>query len=87
MAKENNHGQTEQDMMASGKIIKQMAKENSIMSMVTFSKGIGIRIRQTDMEFIFMLMGRNMKVIGKMIYSMDSELRHGMMDPNTKGIT
>ena len=28
-----------------------------------------------------------MKVNGKMICSMDSELRHGMMDPNTKGIT
>ena len=39
------------------------------------------------MEFIFMLMVRNMKVNGKMICSMDSELRHGMMDPNTKGIT
>ena len=66
-------GQMVLDMKAIGKIIKHMEKVNFGMLMEMSLMVSGEMTKQTAMEFIHMLMVRNMRVIGKMIYSMDME--------------
>ena len=41
-------------------------------------------IKQMVMEYIYMQMEQNMKVNGKMIYSVDMVLKHGVMDQDMK---
>lgn len=66
-------GQMVLDMKASGKKTKLVAKENSIMLMVTLTMVNGVMIKQMGMGLIFMLMGQNMMVNGKMISKTASE--------------
>jgi hypothetical protein len=48
--------------------------------MVIFTKEIGSMTRLTGTECTFTLMGLAMKACGKMIYNMDKERKHGLMD-------
>lgn len=45
----------------------------------------GLKIRPTATVYITMSMGQSMKAIGKMIYSMDSAKKFGLMGPNMRG--
>ena len=54
--------------------------------MEIYLKDNGCVIRLMDMGFIHMLMGRNMKGNGKMIYNMGKEWKHGRIILSMKGI-
>lgn len=66
------------DMQDIGKIIKHMVKGNFIMLIEMFLKVNGLMIKQMVLEFIYILMVQNMKVIGKMIYKMEKVLKFGI---------
>ena len=54
--------------------------------MAIYLKGNGCVIRLMGMGFIRMLMARNMKGSGKMIYNMGKEWKHGRIILSMKGI-
>lgn len=49
-------------------------------------KEIGLKTRHMVLECTFTKMALNTKVNGNTISNMDMELKHGLMDPNTKEI-
>lgn len=59
-----------------------MVKESLSMWMEISMMASGLMIKLMDMEYISMLMERNMKENGKTIYSMVRVLRPGLMAPN-----
>ena len=63
-------GLMEQCMKARGKTIRLIAKVNFHMLTEIYSKANGGMINQTDMVFIYILMGQNIKPNGKMTYKM-----------------
>jgi len=78
------YGQMERDMRGSGKIIKHVAKVNFGTLMVMCSMVNGKRTRLMAMEYIYMSTVLVMKGIGKTIYKMVMELRHGLMAQDMK---
>lgn len=74
-------------MKETGRMIKLMARESSIMRMETFMMGSGETIKLMEKEPIHMPMERLIKVTGLMTNKMDTELRHGQMEPDMRAIT
>ena len=68
-----------QNMKDNGNSIKLMDKENFGIPMEIFMKDTGLMIKQMVMEYITIKMGKNIQGIGKMIYKMEKELKHGLM--------
>ena len=50
-------------------------------------KDNGKIIKLRDMEFTFIMVGRNMRAIGKMIYKTATVLKHGLIRANMKAST
>ena len=73
MELEYKSGLMGQNTMENGGTIKLTERENFGMLTVIISKGIGRTIKPMVMEFIFILMVQNMRVIGKMIFKMALE--------------
>lgn len=73
--------------MANGKIIEPMATDNSSTLTAMFTEEIGSTIRLTVKAPILMSMARSTKAHGKMIYSMDTVKRHGLMEVSTRAST
>lgn len=67
-------------MRETGRMIKLMARESSIMPMETFMMGNGETIKLMEKEPIHMLMELLIKVIGLMTNKTAMELRHGLME-------
>lgn len=80
-------GLMEQNIKVSGGIIRLMEKVNFGTLMETYLKDNGSTIRQTVLVLIFMQMELNIKVIGRMMSSMDLVNNAGMTVLNMKVIT
>lgn len=80
MDKELQLMQEEIHTKVSGKLIKEMGKENIYGKQVNIMKGIGKIIKIMDLEKCNMLMEVFMKVIGKIIWDTDKEVRQIKMD-------
>lgn len=85
--KEFKSGPMELNIKGNGLIIRLKEKVNSPMSMVIFMTVNGNKIKPRDMEFIFITMVPDIKVIGLMIINMDMEFRHGLTVADMREIT
>ena len=79
-----NCGPMEADMMACGKTIKQMVKENLYMLMETFMKVNGKMTKLMEKAPIRMQMELTIMVTGLMTNNMDMEKNLGLMVLNMK---
>ena len=61
-----------------------MEEENSGMWMVIYMMVNEVMIKQMDKVFTTIIMALNTKEVGRMIFKMDSALKHGMMVPGMK---
>ena len=68
------------DMKAIGRMIWLMARESSLISMEMSMRVTGSMIKHGVTEFILITKMDNMKVIGRMMFNMDTANRHGQMD-------
>ena len=71
-------GQMGLNTKENGEAIKLTERESSGMLTEIILKDIGRMTKQTAMAFIFIPMEQNMRVIGKTIFRMDLELKHGI---------
>ena len=83
-AKAFKYGKTVASILATGRTIKQMAKADSSMPMVTFMKVIGSMISLMVVECTNTEMELNTLEIGTVIVRMDMVLRFGQTNPCTK---
>ncbi len=83
----NKSGPTDQDMSASGRLIRQMEKEFCITQMGISTKVSGWKIRPVEKVSILTRMGPVMKENGDKISKMVSENKNGQTDKYTKDIT
>ena len=84
MVLESRHGQMERSILENGVKIGPMEKESLFMLMEMFMMVFGQTTKQTDPEFISMLMERCMRVNGKMTYNMVRVLKPGRIKVDTK---
>ena len=77
-------GLTGQFTKESGKITGHMEKVHFCIWTGIFTKGNGHMIKQMGMENILIAMERHMKDIGRMMYSMEMEKKHGLIMQNMK---
>jgi hypothetical protein len=84
MVLESRHGQMERSISENGVKIEPMEKENLFMLTEMFMMVFGQTTKQTDPEFISMLMERCMRVNGKTTYNMVRVLKPGRTKVDTK---
>jgi hypothetical protein len=72
------------DTRVTGLTIKPMVSENCFMLTAMYTKASGKTTKRMGKELILMLMELAIREIGEMISSMDSVLRHGLMEQFTK---
>jgi hypothetical protein len=84
---EHLFGETGQDMMGSGSMIKLVVMERADMQMEIFTRVIGRTIRLMVKESISVQMEADTRVIGKMTSKMVRAKRHGKMELLMKEIS
>ena len=84
MAEEFKFGMMVVGMRGIGREIKQMAKVDLSMQTEMFIKGIGLMIKLMVMEYTFIKMVHDMKVIGVRTSNMVKDKSHGQMEQSTK---
>ena len=87
MDEESKYGQMALDMMDFGDREWQTDMEDLFMQKETYMKVNGLKIKQMDSEFILILMGADMKVIGFKINNTVLELSNGQTEQNMKDST
>jgi len=80
MDTEYKNGLMVPSMKGSGRITRQKVKASFYMLTEIYLKDNGLMIKLMDLVFIFIKMALNMKDFGKMIYSTEKVLKHGLMD-------
>ena len=86
-AREFKSGLMDHSMRDTGRMIRQMAEEDSSMQMVMYTKVSGKMTRLTALESIFTQMVPSMKASGRKINSMVLVRRPGLMVHVTRVIT
>ena len=83
---EYNYGKTVISILVTGIIIKYIKKVNMFIQMEITMK-VSLRMKKRmDMVCMYIVMAVvNMKVIGKIIYNMDMDMKHGKMERVMKG--
>ena len=79
MDMELNFGQMVPDMRVCGVMIRLMAKESLYTLMEIYTRASGSTIKRKVQALIHMQMEPTMKVNGRMISNMGTELSHGQM--------
>ncbi len=87
MGEELRSGMMAQSIKGSGKMIRQMARDDSFTQTVMFMKVIGLMIKLMVKVFILILMEPSMQEIGKKTNKTDMELKPGQMVQNTLVLT
>ena len=82
MAEEYKYGQTDRDMMVSGKMMLHKVMEDSYMLREMSMKDNGKMTKLMDMAFILTIMVTDMLVTGKKISSMEKAWKSGLMIHN-----
>ena len=82
--KENKSGLMDLFLKDGGKIKEIILKEELLQLMVMFMKVNALMVNHMDSEYILMQMGNDMRVIGRMIKSMEMQLKLGLMAENSK---
>ena len=87
MVKANKYGKMVRGIMETGAITRPMVKALSGTFMVISTTEAGLTIRHTVTELIRMQTERSIRAIGKMIFSMVTVSKSGLMAPSTRAIT